>query len=151
MSALDTALTAAHAEVKAEIARTDSKTSLLLAFIGALLAGVWTVAKDVHLPVAAYVVGGAGVTLLVVAAARLLRAVRPNLAGAAVAGFPLWSTLTAEEIREHLAEDWRGQDIANLARIAVAKFVQLRRAVDLTRAAGVLLVVAAVIAVGGAL
>ncbi|MFJ2177033.1 Pycsar system effector family protein [Streptomyces sp. NPDC087851] len=151
MSTLDTGLTAAHAEVKAEIARTDSKTSLLLAFIGALLAGVWTVAKDIHLPVAAYVVGGLGVVLLVTAAGMLLTAVRPKLAGQVVTGFPLWATLTAEEIRDHLAEDRRGQDIANLSRIAVAKFVQLRRAVDLTRAAGVLLVVAAVIAVGGAL
>lgn len=58
MSALETNLTAAHAEVKAEIARTDA-SSLLLAFIGALLAGVWTVAKDASLPVAALVVGGA--------------------------------------------------------------------------------------------
>ncbi|MFE3825245.1 Pycsar system effector family protein [Streptomyces sp. NPDC059092] len=151
MSALDAGLSAAHAEVKAEIARTDSKTSLLLAFIGALLAGVWTVAKDVHLPVAAYVVGGAGVVLLVVAAGLLLGAVRPNLSGAAVAGFPLWATLTAEEIRDHLAEDRRGADIANLSRIAVRKFAGLRRAVDLTRTAGVLLAVAALVAMGGAL
>ncbi|MEV7865286.1 Pycsar system effector family protein [Streptomyces sp. NPDC088124] len=151
MSDLESSLTAAHAEVKAEIARTDSKTSLLLAFVGALLAGVWTVAKDVHLPVAALVVGGAGVALLIAVAAVLLRAVRPNMSGAAVAGFPLWATLTAEEIRERLVEDRRGEDIANLSRIAVRKFAGLRCAVDLTRAAGVLLIVAAVIAVGGAL
>jgi hypothetical protein len=151
VSALDADLTAAHAEVKAEIARTDTKTGLLLAFIGALLAGVWTVAKDARLPAAAYVVGGAGVVLLVAAAGLLLRAVRPNLSGAAVAGFPLWATLTAEEIRTRLAEDRRGQDIANLSRIAVAKFTGLRHAIDLTRAAGALLIVAAVIAVGSAL
>lgn len=30
-------VTAAHAEVKAEIARTDAKTGLLLAFVGAVL------------------------------------------------------------------------------------------------------------------
>lgn len=150
MSALDTALTAAHAEVRAEIARTDSKTSLLLAFIGALLAGVWTVAKDVHLPVAAYVVGSLGVALLVMAAGLLLRAVRPQLSGEVVTGFPLWATLTVEEIRTRLAGDQRGQDIANLSRIAVAKFRRLRHAVDLTCAAGVLLIVAAVIAIGGA-
>ena len=151
MSTLETSLTAAHAEVKAEIARTDSKTSLLLAFIGALLAGVWTVAKDASLPVASLVVGGMGVALLVTAAGLLLGAVRPNLSGAAVAGFPLWATLTAEEIRTRLAEDQRGQDIVNLARITVSKFRRLRHAVDLTRAAGVLLIIAAVIAVGGAL
>ncbi|MFJ2645950.1 Pycsar system effector family protein [Streptomyces sp. NPDC087420] len=148
---LDKSLAAAHAEVKAEIARTDTKTSLLLAFIGALLAGVWTVAKDAPLPIAAYVVGGAGVALLLVAAGLLLRAVRPNMSGAAVAGFPFWATLTAEEIRTVLADDRRGADIANLSRIAVAKFRCLSRAVDLTCAAGVLLIVAAVIAVGGVL
>lgn len=151
MSALETNLTAAHAEVKAEIARTDAKTSLLLAFIGALLAGVWTIAKDASLPVAALVVGGMGVALLVTAAGLLLRAVRPNLSGAAVAGFPLWATLTAEDIRTRLAADQRGADIVNLSRIAVAKFGGLRRAVDLVQAAGALLIIAAVIGIGGAL
>lgn len=151
MSALDANLTAAHAEVKAEITRTDSKTSLLLAFIGALLAGVWTVAKDASLPVAAIVAGGLGVALLVGAAGLLLRAARPNLSGQAVAGFPLWATLTGEEIRTRLADDQRGQDIVNLARIALAKFTRLQRAVDLVQAAGALLILAALIAIGGAL
>ncbi|MEU0528071.1 Pycsar system effector family protein [Streptomyces niveus] len=151
MSALDTNLTAAHAEVKAEIARTDNKTGLLLAFIGALLAGVWTVAKDASLPLPALVVGGLGVALLVAAAALLLRAVRPNLSGQAVAGFPLWATLTGEQIRTRLADDRRGADIANLARIALAKFTRLQRAVDLVQAAGALLILAALIGIGGAL
>ncbi|MEU1791472.1 Pycsar system effector family protein [Streptomyces sparsogenes] len=151
MSTLDANLAAAHAEVKAEIARTDNKTGLLLAFIGALLAGVWTVAGDVHLPVASYVVGGMGVALLVAAATVLLRAVRPNLGGSNPMGFPLWATLTAEQIRAERAEDQRAAEIAKLSRIAVAKFANLRRAVDLTCAAGALLIVAAVIAVGGAL
>ncbi|MGY0060260.1 Pycsar system effector family protein [Streptomyces sp. LZ34] len=151
MSTLDANLAAAHAEVKAEIARTDNKTGLLLAFIGALLAGVWTVASDAHLPAAAYVVGGMGVALLVTAAALLLRAVRPNLGGTNPMGFPLWATLTAEQIRAERAEDRREQDIANLSRIAVAKFANLRRAVDLTCVAGALLIVAAGISVGGVL
>ncbi|MCX4549453.1 Pycsar system effector family protein [Streptomyces sp. NBC_01500] len=143
-AALNASLDAAHAEVKAEIARTDNKTGLLLAFIGALLAGVWTVAKDAILPAGVYVVGGLGVFLLGYAAGLLLRAVRPNVSGP-VTGFPLWATLTAEEIRTALENVQRGQDIADLSRIAVAKFVNLRRAVDLTCAAGVLLAVAAAI------
>ncbi|MCQ6245256.1 Pycsar system effector family protein [Streptomyces malaysiensis] len=150
MSTLDSSLAAAHAEVKAEIARTDGKASLLLAFIGAVLAGVWTVASDAHLPTPVYVVGGVGVLLLVTAAALLLRVVRPNMTGA-VAGFPLWARLTADEIRALLAEDRRGEDIANLSRIALVKFAALQRAIDVTRAAGALLVVAAGMAVGGAL
>ncbi|WP_030753660.1 Pycsar system effector family protein [Streptomyces sp. NRRL F-5135] len=152
MSALDKNLTSAHAEVKAEIARTDNKTALLLAFVGALLAGIWSISSGVRLPVAAYVVGGLGVALLLAAAALLLRAVRPNLGGRRQRpfGFPRWATLTVEEITAALSEDTRAQDIAGLSRLAVRKFSNLRRAVDLIGVAGVLLIVAAVIAVGGA-
>ncbi|MDX3528066.1 DUF5706 domain-containing protein [Streptomyces sp. ID05-39B] len=148
MSAPETKLTAAHAEVKAEIARTDTKTGLLLAFVGAVLAGAWTVAKDMSLNTASLAVGGAGMALLVAAAGLLLRSVRPNLRGRH--GFPLWATLTAEEITAHLGEDRLSADIAGLSRLAVAKFTGLRRAVDLTCAGGALLIVAALIVAGGA-
>ncbi|MFG2366203.1 Pycsar system effector family protein [Streptomyces mirabilis] len=140
-------LAAAHAEVKAELARTDTKTGLLLAFVGAVLAGTWTVAKDVPLTVPAYVTGSLGMGLLVAAAGLLLRSVRPNLGGGH--GFPLWATLTAEEIRTTLADD-QAADIAGLSRIAVAKFAGLRRAVDLTCAGGALLILAALLTIGGA-
>lgn len=147
MRTTDQNLTAAHAEVKAEIARTDTKTGLLLAFVGAVLAGTWTVARDLPLSTAALPVGGAGILALVAAAGLLLRSVRPNLSGGR--GFPLWATLTPEQITAALAEDM-GADIAGLSRIAVVKFTGLKRAVDLTCAGGALLIVAAGIAVGGA-
>ncbi|UPZ30016.1 DUF5706 domain-containing protein [Streptomyces sp. LRE541] len=140
-------LAAAHAEVKAEIARTDTKTGLLLAFVGAVLAGSWTVAKDVPLTAPAYVAGGLGMGALVVAAGLLLRSVRPNLRGRH--GFPLWATLTADQITATLSED-RAADIAGLSRLAVAKFRSLRRAVDLTCTGGALLILAALLALGGA-
>ncbi|MFF3376209.1 Pycsar system effector family protein [Streptomyces sp. NPDC002680] len=139
-------LTAAHAEVKAEIARTDTKTGLLLAFVGAVLAGTWTVARDLPLNTAALAVGGTGILALVAAAGLLLRSVRPNLSGRR--GFPLWATLTPEQLTAALSADV-GTDIAGLSRIAVVKFTGLKRAVDLTCAGGVLLIVAALIAVGG--
>ncbi|WP_310719135.1 Pycsar system effector family protein [Streptomyces lydicus] len=147
MSATDQNLTAAHAEVKAEIARTDSKTALLLAFVGAVLAGTWTVAHDVPLTVPAIVTGGLGLALLVAAAGLLLRSVRPNLGGRH--GFPLWATLTAEEIGAAVARDLAA-DIAGLSRLAVAKFTCLRRAVDLTLTGGALLILAALLTAGGA-
>ncbi|MFG2460977.1 Pycsar system effector family protein [Streptomyces sp. NPDC048523] len=147
MSAQDTMLAAAHAEVKAEIARTDTKTGLLLAFVGAVLAGSWTVAKDMPLNLPACIVGGLGMALLVAAAGLLLRSVRPNLGGRH--GFPLWATLTADEITATLTND-RAADIAVLSRIAVAKFTGLKRAVDLTCAGGALLIIAALITAGGA-
>ncbi|MCX3287088.1 DUF5706 domain-containing protein [Streptomyces sp. NEAU-H22] len=148
MSVTDRNLTAAHAEVKAEITRTDTKTGLLLAFVGAVLAGAWTVGRDLPLTRPAYVVGGVGMALLVVAAGLLLRSTRPNLRGRH--GFPLWATLTAEEITAAMARDLAA-DIVGLSRLAVAKFTCLRRAVDLTLAGGALLILAALITAGGAL
>ncbi|MFF8677226.1 Pycsar system effector family protein [Streptomyces sp. NPDC015237] len=147
MSATDRNLSAAHAEVKAEIARTDTKTALLLAFVGALLAGTWTVARDLPLTVPALITGGLGLALLIGAAGLLLRSVRPNLGGRH--GFPLWATLTADEIGAAVAGDLAA-DIAGLSRIAVAKFTCLRRAVDLTMTGGALLILAALLTAGGA-
>ncbi|MFD8523446.1 Pycsar system effector family protein [Streptomyces capillispiralis] len=148
MSATERNLIAAHTEVKAEITRTDSKTALLLAFVGAVLAGAWTVARDLPLNWPAVVVGGAGMALLVAAAGLLLRSVRPNVSGRH--GFPLWATLTAEEISEAVSSDLAA-DIAGLSRLAVTKFTCLRRAVDLIRAGGALLILAALLTAGGAL
>ncbi|MFF0694558.1 Pycsar system effector family protein [Streptomyces tendae] len=147
MSATDSNLIAAHAEVKAEITRTDTKTALLLAFVGAVLAGAWTVARDLPLTVPAAVVGSLGLVLLVGAAGLLLRSVRPNLRGRH--GFPLWATLTADEIGAAVARDLAA-DIAGLSRLAVAKFTCLRRAVDLTLTGGALLILAALLTAGGA-
>ncbi|MFE3866199.1 Pycsar system effector family protein [Streptomyces goshikiensis] len=144
-------LTAAHAEVKAELARTDSKAGLLLAFVGAVMAGAWTTAKDLPLTLPAYVIGGAGLALLLAAAVLLLRSVRPRLGGDG--GFPLWATLTPQQIAattetHNLAV---AADVVNFSRIAVAKYTLLRRAVDLVLAAGALLLIAALIVLGGAL
>ena len=147
MSTTDQNLTAAHAEVKAEIARTDNKTALLLAFVGAVLAGAWTIAHGLSLTPPAMVIGSLGMGLLIAAAGLLLRSTRPNLSGGH--GFPLWATLTPEQIADAVSGDLAA-DIAGLSRLAVAKFTCLRRAVDLTQAGGALLVLAALIAAGGA-
>ncbi|MET9957311.1 Pycsar system effector family protein [Streptomyces sp. NPDC006339] len=142
-------LTAAHAEVKAEIARTDSKTALLTAFVGAVLAGAWTVARDLPLTVPASIAGGLGLVLLVVAAGLLLRSVRPNLRGGR--GFPLWATLTPQQIAATDESRDLAADVVGLSRLAVAKFLCLRRAVDLILAAGALLLLAVLLTLGGAL
>ncbi|MGW3102782.1 Pycsar system effector family protein [Streptomyces sp. NPDC001100] len=147
MSTTDQNLTAAHAEVKAEIARTDNKTALLLAFVGAVLAGAWTIASSLPLTPPAIAVGAPGMSLLVGAAGLILRSVRPNLKGRH--GFPLWATLTPEEIADAVSGDLAA-DIAGLSRLAVAKFTCLRRAVDLTLTGGALLVLALLITAGGA-
>ncbi|MGW3124544.1 Pycsar system effector family protein [Streptomyces sp. NPDC001107] len=148
MSTVTENLKAAHAEVKAEIARTDNKTALLLAFVGAVLAGAWSIARDLSLNVPALVVGGCGMALLVAAAGLLLRSVRPNLSGPH--GFPLWATLTPEQIADVVSGDLAA-DVAGLSRLAVVKFTGLRRAVDLTLTGGALLVLALLLSAGGAL
>ncbi|CAM5562651.1 Pycsar system effector family protein [Streptomyces griseorubiginosus] len=148
MSTTDPKLTAAHAEVKAEIARTDNKVALLLAFVGAVLAGAWTIARDLPLTLPAVIVGGLGTALLVAAAGLLLRSVRPNLSGRH--GFPLWATLTPEQITDAVTRDLAA-DVAGLSRLAVVKFTGLRRAVDLTLTAGALLILALLLTAGGAL
>ncbi|AJP02992.1 integral membrane plasmid transfer protein [Streptomyces cyaneogriseus subsp. noncyanogenus] len=148
MSATEANLAAMHAEVKSEIARTDTKTGLLLAFVGAVLAGAWTVARDLPLNLGAYIVGGLGLALLVTAAGLLLRSVRPNLRGRG--GFPLWATLNAQEIATAAASRDLAADVAGLSRLAVAKFACLRRAIDLTYAGGALLVAAALLTAWGA-
>lgn len=147
MSATGQNLTAAHAEVKAEIARTDNKTALLLAFVGAVLAGAWTIGSSLPLTPPAVAVGALGMGLLVGAAGLLLRSVRPNLRGRH--GFPLWATLTPEQIADAVSGDLAA-DVAGLSRLAVAKYTGLRRAVDLTLTGGALLILAVLIAVGGA-
>ncbi|MFE4417002.1 Pycsar system effector family protein [Streptomyces sp. NPDC056817] len=149
MSATGRNLTAAHAEVKAEIVRTDSKTGLLLAFVGAVLAGAWTVARDLPLTLSAAIVGGGGMAVLVAAAGMLLRSVRPSLGGRH--GFPLWATLTPDEITTTVNGGDLAADVAGLSRLAVAKFTCLRRAVDLTYTGGALLILAALLTAGGAL
>ena len=141
-------LTAQHAEVKAEIARTDTKTALLLAFVGAVGAGAWTLARDLPLNLPTCVAGGLGLAFLIVAAGLLLRSVRPNLNGGR--GFLLWATLTPQQIIDAAEARDLAADIVGLSRLAVAKFTLLRRAVDLTCAGGVLLILSAVIALGGA-
>ncbi|MFF3844789.1 Pycsar system effector family protein [Streptomyces sp. NPDC002328] len=143
-----TALQAAHAEVKAEITRTDTKTGLLLAFVGAVLAGVATLARDVPLTVPACVAGGLGMAVLIGAAVLLLRSTRPNLRGRH--GFPLWATLTPEEITATVNGGDLAADVAGLSKLAVAKFTCLRRAVDATCAGVALLILAAVLALAGA-
>jgi hypothetical protein len=144
MSTTTRTLAAAHAEVKAEISRTDTKTGLLLAFVGAVLAGSWTVARDLPLTPPAYTAGALGMALLVGAAGLLLWSVRPNRRG-----FPLWATLTPDQIHDAMTRDLAA-DVAGLSRLAVAKFTCLCRAVDLTMAGGALLILAVLITAGGA-
>ncbi|MEU3856058.1 Pycsar system effector family protein [Streptomyces sp. NPDC028722] len=148
MTAPDQALSAMHAEVKAEIARTDTKTGLLLAFVGAVLAGAWSIGRDVPLNVIVCIVGGLGLAVLATSAGLLLRSTRPNLRGRH--GFPLWATLTADQVATAAASRELSAEVAGLSQLAVAKFADLRRAIDLVYVGGALLILAVLFALGGA-
>ncbi|GGU44013.1 Pycsar system effector family protein [Streptomyces coeruleorubidus] len=116
---------------------------MLLAFNGAALAGLSTLA-DHDLPALTNVAGFLGITALGTAAVLLLLVVRPRLGGHDRASFPYWARLDETEIRACTTSDTRAARIRVLSGIAVAKFTQLRRAVDCTLAALALLALAAI-------
>lgn len=146
----DKQLDAAHTTVTTEIARTDSKASLLLAFDGAVLAGLASLTGK-KLPLAAQLVGAAASLTLAAAAVLLLLVVRPNLGGRTPApgSFPHWALMEAATIRASLDHDTRPARIKALSTIAVAKYARLARAVDTILTALALLLAAAVLAVTG--
>ncbi|MFE4369643.1 Pycsar system effector family protein [Streptomyces sp. NPDC056835] len=138
----DKNLDAACAAVSSEIARTDSKASLLLAFAGAVLAGLASLA-DNQLPLATKIFGALAVIALGVAAVLLLLVVRPRLHGNDRASFPYWARLDEDEIRACMHGDTRAARVRVLSSIALRKFTQLRRAVDSILTALALLAIAA--------
>ncbi|MEU1558712.1 Pycsar system effector family protein [Streptomyces scabiei] len=132
----------ACATVSSEIARTDGKSSLLLAFNGAVLAGLASLA-DKDLPLPTKVFGAAAVLALGAAAVLLLLVVRPRISGADRASFPYWAQLDEDAIRDCMQGDPRAARIRVLSGLAVRKFLHLRRAVDLILTALALLTLAA--------
>ncbi|MBB6439092.1 Pycsar system effector family protein [Streptomyces candidus] len=141
----DRNLDAACTTVTGEIARTDNKASLLLAFDGAVLAGLASVA-DKDLPVFTKVVGSLAVLTLATAAVLLLLVVRPNLGGGRIVreGLPCWARLEENELQEAMGQDTRLARVKSLSLLAVRKFRRLALAVDVILAALALLTVAAI-------
>jgi hypothetical protein len=138
---IDKNLDDACVSVAHEIGRTDGKSSLLLAFNGAVLAGLASVA-DKDLPPATKFFGALAVLALGAAAVLLLLVVRPRLHGRDRASFPYWARLDEDEIRACMDGDTRAARIRVLSILAVAKFTQLRRAIDLSLIALALLALA---------
>lgn len=140
---LDQALDHAVQDTDAKIARTDSKASLLLAFTGAVLAGLASMAGAPMPPVTA-ALGGTAVLALVAAAVLLLLVVRPRLGGTDRASFPYWAGLRDDaSVLDSMTGDTRPARIRVMSVIATRKFVFLQRAVDTILAALALLLLAA--------
>ncbi|MFB7030956.1 MULTISPECIES: Pycsar system effector family protein [unclassified Streptomyces] len=146
---LDKNLTEACRDTEAKIARVDTKASFLLAFDGAILAGLASLA-DKPLPLPAQIAGGGAALVLTAAAVLLLLAVRPNLGGrrrVVREGFPRWAELDEPELLAALAQDTRAIKARALSLLAVRKFQGLIRAVDTILAGLALLLLAAALAV----
>ncbi|MBC3988038.1 integral membrane plasmid transfer protein [Streptomyces sp. AC563] len=139
---------AAHAEVRADLARADAKAGLPLAFDAGLAAGVWTVARNGQ-PAATVAAGLAGTAVLV--SVLLLLAVvlprRPAAGRRPTGGWPLWATLTPAEFRAEMVADRRDEDTIALSRLTDRKMRHLLYAVYASAAATVLLAAAGLLAV----
>jgi hypothetical protein len=141
-ASIDKNLDDACTSVAGEISRTDGKASLLLAFDGAVLAGLASIG-DKELPPVTQVFGALAALALGAAAVLLLLVVRPRLRGDDQASFPYWAGLDEDEIRARMHGDTRAARIRVLSTLAVRKFTHLRRAVDLSLTALILLTLAA--------
>ncbi|MEU3962901.1 Pycsar system effector family protein [Streptomyces buecherae] len=145
-----TRVATARAEVRAEIARADTKGALLLAFDAGLAAGTWAIARAGQ-PAATVIAGLAGAATLT-SVLILLTIVRPRLqppGDLPASGFPRWASLTTQEARAELDAVRPELDVTGLiglSRLAVAKMRGLARAIDASAAAAVLLAVGGVVA-----
>ncbi|MFD8826917.1 Pycsar system effector family protein [Streptomyces sp. NPDC059605] len=146
----DKNLDAGCADTAAEIARTDSKASLLLAFDGAVLAGLASLA-DKPLPLPAQIFGATAGLALGATAVLLLLVVRPRLGGRTPApgSFPYWAQLDADAIQASMTTDTRAARIKALSVIAAAKYRRLDHAVDTILVSLAALLAAAVLAAIG--
>lgn len=138
-SIVDQNLKDALATVATEIGRTDNKASLLLAFNGAVIAGL-AGSADKHLPLLCLVAGGFAVLALAASTVLLLLVVLPRLRGADRASFPYWATCDTQQILSDMSDDHRADRLRVLSQIALSKFEGLARAIRLSLAAVVLIV-----------
>lgn len=123
----------ARAEAQSLIARVDGKASLLLAFDGVALAGLWTAGRGVSLsPIALGLAVVAGLLFFASIVVALLT-VRPRL-GDGRSGFPMWARMAPSEVEAVLSVETDGAHVVALSGITVAKMGAFRRAVDLALA-----------------
>ncbi|WP_420032269.1 Pycsar system effector family protein [Streptomyces sp. cg28] len=124
----------------------DSKASLLVAFDGVALAGLWSAGKDVGLsglPLAVAVVAG---SLFLASIVALLLAVLPRL-GDGQSGFLLWASMSPEEVEAELLTESSGAHVVALSKIVNSKMGVYRLAVFLALAGLAAAVLAAAVQV----
>ncbi|MGW6850416.1 Pycsar system effector family protein [Streptomyces virginiae] len=135
----------ARTDVIAEMGRTDAKASALLTVLGIPLAVLIAAVPGHHLPAAATVLAGLGVTGLAAAMLLVLAIVLPRLGGDARGSYLHWATCTPEEVTADLAVDRSAERLVVLSKIALKKMRALRIAIFVT--AGALAALALALAV----
>jgi len=139
---VDAALDRAITDNDTHIARTDNKASLLLAFDGAALAGLFSAAHT-PLPALGKTAGALAILALTLSAVLLLLVVRPHLRDDDRASFPYWATLTDDDaIRAAVTSGSKESCVRARAAIALRKYTLLQHAVDISLAALALLAIA---------
>ncbi|OII68329.1 hypothetical protein BJP39_00570 [Streptomyces sp. CC77] len=138
----DDLLAQAHAEVMAEIARTDSKASALLTALGIPLAVLVAVLPGHDLPAIGAALAGLAVAGMVAAMLITLFALRPHIGNATLGSFLRWAECTADEVLADLAVDRRTTQLVVRSQIARRKFAALRTAIHVTAGSVALLALA---------
>ena len=127
-------------DVNAQIARCDSKASLLLALTGTSLAGAFSIAANTRPAPLTLAVGTVGAACVLVATLLLLAVVEPNLSGP---GWPRWASMSDEELRDALAVGPMLAEARTLSALAGRKFRRVRAAIQFARAGIILIALAA--------
>lgn len=130
--------------LQADLARAESKVSLLLALSGSGLVALVSVGTNLDLNVPVAVFGSLGVAALLSATVVLLLVARPDLRGS---GWPSWPQLNNEELRERLMAGYKIDHLRFMAELAARKFRLIRVAVDCMLAGVGLLAFAVILAV----
>ncbi|MER7111220.1 Pycsar system effector family protein [Streptomyces sp. NPDC000229] len=141
----DDRLAQAHAEVMAEIARTDSKASALLTALGIPLAVLVAVLPGHELPVVGTVLAGIAVAGMVAAMLVTLFVLRPHIGNATQGSFLHWAECTADEVLADLAADRRTAQLVVRSQLARRKFAALRTAIHITSGSVTVLALALVV------
>ncbi|MES4904813.1 MULTISPECIES: Pycsar system effector family protein [unclassified Streptomyces] len=135
-------IAATVAALQADLARSESKASLLLALAGAALVALGSMAPDLHPTTPAAVTGALGTAALLATTVILLLAVRPHVGGDDWTG---WPALSDDQLGERLSSGYQVGQVRFMAELATHKFRLIRAAVDCLLAGLGLLALAAVL------
>ncbi|MDH6710797.1 hypothetical protein P3T27_007548 [Kitasatospora sp. MAA19] len=136
----------AHATVANELARAEAKAQALTAALGLPLAVLVALAPSRHLPPVATALVALGAAGLVAAMVMVLLVVRPRLDGQVRGSWLHWANCTADDLAADLTTEQLSSQVVILSQLARSKYKGLRRAIDTTIVA-LLVLAAAVVAV----